>query len=373
MTLLPRTSHVARPAIVAVAVACLVVAGCGNKKKQEQAARAKAAAAVEGLDALPADVKVVVGANVGKLRDAALVKRAFGQMLARDAGLASRLADLQARCKLDLAKDLESVLVGLAGTTSARDVVLVAKGRFDEAAIAACVQASLADKGGALDKKEQGGMTLYVAKNPGAADVAFAFGAKDVIIVADSEALLLRARDPSVAKLRGDQVMMGYLEQADTRAALWAAGQMAPEVGKGLIAATGGTVKSPAQAIWGHVELGDGLDVELALQMASADDAKALLAVVQKQLGQYALVAQAYAMGAIVNQIKPAARDQVFVVTLRLGPSELAQLVSLLDRGGGQGAATPVDTQDAGSPGTQDAGTSGTETPGTERKEGATP
>lgn len=368
MTLHLRSSRSTGAALAALVAACLLVVGCGDKKKQEQAARAKAAASVEGLDALPADTRVVVGANVGKLGGSALVQRAFTQMLARDPALASRLDDLQARCKLDPAKDLESVLVGLTGTTSARDVVLVAKGRFDEAAITACVQASLADKGGALEKKDQAGMTFYLAKNPGAADVAFAFGAKDVIILADSEALLLKARDPSLPKLRGDKVMMGFLEQADTRAALWAAGHMAPEVGKGLIGATGGTVKSPAQAIWGHVELGDGLDVELALQMASAEDAKALLAVVQKQLGQYALVAQAYAMGSIVNKIKPAARDQVFLVSLRLGPDELAQLVALLDRGRGAGAVAPVDTQDAGTPGTPDAGT-----PGTERKEGATP
>ncbi len=313
-----------------------LVSGCGGKKKdaaKEQAARVEAAASVEGLDALPADARVVVGANVPRLAASPLVKRAFAQMLARDAGLATRLAELQLRCKLDAAKDLDTVLVGLLGATAAREVVLVAKGRFDEAAIATCVEGALVDKGGALEKKTDGGMTIYLVKNAeGAADVAFTFGAKDVIILADSEALLRRARDPKAPKIKGDAEMMRLIGQTDARAALWGAGKVPPEVGKGLVGAAGGNVQQPASAIWGHVELGTGMALELALEMASAADAKALLDVVQKQLAQFSIVAQAYSMGPIVNKIKSEIRGKVFVVTLMLDAEELAKLETLLDR-----------------------------------------
>jgi len=260
------------------------------------------------------------------------VKRAFAHMLARDAALGTRLGELETRCKLDPAKDLDTVLVGLMGTTSARDVVLVAKGRFDEAAIAACVESSLSDKGGKLERKTAAGMTVYLVHGQeSGGDVAFTFGAKDVLILADSEALLLRARDPAAPKLNASAPMMKLIAQTDTRAPLWGAGQVAPEVGRGLVAASEGKVKAPAQAIWGLADPGAGLTVELALEMANPDDAQALLSVVQKQLAQYAIVAQAYSLGPIVNKIKPEARGPVFVVRLALDASEMTKLESLLD------------------------------------------
>jgi hypothetical protein len=337
MTFLVRTTRFARAAaLVAACVAFAVGGGCGNKKKDaasEQKQRAASAAAVEGLDALPADVHVVVGANVAKLAGSTLVKDAFARMLGRDAAMATRLADLQKRCKLDPAKDIESVLVGLLGSTSARDVVLVAKGNFDEAAIAACVEATLADKGGKLDKKVDGGATTYVAHNPqGGGDIAFGFGAKGVILLADSEELLRTARDAAAPKIKSNARMMAVLSQTDTRAALWGAGLVAPDVGRGILDAAGGKVKKPAQAMWGSANLQSGMAVELVLEMAGADDAKGLAEVVQKQLGQYAIVAQAYSLGPIVNKIKSEARGQLFVVTLALDAAELAKLQSLMDK-----------------------------------------
>jgi hypothetical protein len=317
-----------RSSVLAAALALTCAAACGHKKNQA-AERVKAAAQVEGLGALPADVRVVVGANVPRLRDAGLVKRAFEQMLRRDPTLAARLAELETRCKLDPAKDLDSVIVGLAGTTAARDVVMVAKGRFDEAAITACVDASLKERGGSLEKKQQGGMTLYLAKGTVSGEpVAFTFGAPDTIILADSEALLLRARDPAQPKVKTDQAMMALVGRTDTRAGLWGAGKMAPEVGQGLVAAAG--VKAPAAALWGHVDLQKGLSAELALEMGSAEDAKTLVDVVSKQLASYAVVAQAYALGPVVAKIHAEAKDKVFVVTLALDAGEVQHVEQVL-------------------------------------------
>ncbi len=341
MTCFVPTTRSARLAALALAVtlACVATssAACGRRKKDAAAVKAEreqAAATVEGLGALPADVHVVVGANVPMLAASPLVKRAFAQMLTRDAALATRLTELQTRCKLDPGKDISSVLVGLMGTTTARDVVLVAKGRFDEPAVAACVGGTLSERGGSLEQKPGAGGVTYLVHNPqgGGGEVAFTFGAKDVLIIADSEALLLRARDAAQPKLTGNQRMMKLIKATDTRAALWGAGEIAPEVGSGLVRAAQGKIKQPAQAIWGFVSADSGLAIELALEMASADDAKGLLTVVQKQLSDYAIIAQAYSLGPVVNKIKPEARGSLFVVTLTLDTAELTRLESLLNR-----------------------------------------
>jgi hypothetical protein len=329
----------ARLLALAVAAACaFATSACGQKKKEAsavQAERAQAAEHVEGLGALPADVHVVVGANVPMLAASPLVRRAFASMVERDANLTGRIAELQTRCKIDPAKDLSSVVVGLMGTTSQRDVVLVAKGHFDEAAIATCVEGALTERGGSLEKKSQAGVTVYLVHNPqggGGGDVAFTFGAPDVLMVADSEALLLRARDPAQPKLTSNAAMMKLVKATDSRAALWGAGTIAPEVGAGLVKASDSKVKAPAQAMYGFANLDSGLALELSLQMASADDAKGLNEVVQKQLSQFAIMAQAYSLGPVVNKIKPAAQGDRFVVTLTLDADELARLESLLDR-----------------------------------------
>src|SRR5258708_5407940 len=91
--------------------------------------------------------------------------------------------------------------------------------------------------------------------------------------LADSEALLLRARDPAAPKLTGNAAMMKLVRATDSRAALWGAGTIAPEVGAGLVKAAGDKVKQPASAMYGFANLDSGLAVELALQMGSDDDA----------------------------------------------------------------------------------------------------
>jgi hypothetical protein len=323
-------------ALVALCACAFASSGCGKKKKSAatvQAERAEAAAQVEGLGALPADVRVVVGANVPMLAASKVVRRAFTSMVERDGSLAGRIAELQERCKIDPAKDLSSVVVGLLGSTSQRDVVLVAKGHFDEAAIAKCVEGALSERGGSLEKKPQAGVTIYLVHNPeGGGDVVFTFGAPDVLVVADSEALLLRARDPAAPKLTSNAAMMKLVKATDSRAALWGAGVVAPEVGAGLVKASGNRIKEPASAMYGFVNLDTGLALELALQMASPDDAKAIDEVVQKQLSQFSIMAQAYSLGSIVNKIRPAAQGSLFVVTLSLDAEELARLESLLDK-----------------------------------------
>src|SRR5436190_2150071 len=80
----------------------------------------------------------------------------------------------------------------------------------------------------------------------------------------------------SAPKLTSNARLMKLITATDSRAALWGAGEMSPDVGAGLVRAAGGAIKQPAQAIYGFVNSDSGLAVELALEMAGADDAKAL-------------------------------------------------------------------------------------------------
>jgi hypothetical protein len=302
---------------------------CGSKKRQAPPP-VVSAPPVRGLEALPAGTLAVVGANVAKLGAAPIVRDAFQQMFARAPGVAERLSALMTRCKLDPQNDLDTVVVGLMGTTTARDVVLVATGRFEEAAIETCVRVALTEpgKGGALDKREIDGVTVYVARGTASSDVAFSFGAPDTLIIADSEALLARARSPKEPRLGSDGPLMALIGRTDTSAALWGAGMMDAKVGQGLVQTFG--LSGPAKAIWGRVELGQGLDVGLSVELASAADASALLEITRRQLVQYGVLAQPLALGAVVAKITPTSEGPEFRVSVVLDRDDLARVQKVL-------------------------------------------
>ena len=96
----------ARCLAVALVVTAWATAGCKSKKKGERAA--EAVAAIEGMDAVPASVDVVLGADVRALMRSELVERAGQRMLLADPGLSKELERLWTGCKLKPSKDLRT-------------------------------------------------------------------------------------------------------------------------------------------------------------------------------------------------------------------------------------------------------------------------
>lgn len=345
------TSRISWLLLVAVLVAC------GAKKDAEAKVRAErvaAAAAVQGLDAIPADVSVVIGLNVPRLAQSPLVQHKVMDLLARNPEAKSMLEGLIARCQIDPAKDLDSVLLALGNRPerAKRDSLMVVRGKLDETKLVACVKASVVEKGGTVEAKAQDGMTIYAVG--GETPLAFSFGAPDTLIVAQREALVVAARDPKVAKVKSDAAMMALIGGADTRAALWGAGKMAPEVAGRLTKVTEEAIKAPADAIFGHIDLTDGMTIELDLEMASGQDAHALADFMKKQLSSYTVIAQGYGLGQVLAKTKTEAHDRVFRISLAMDPKDVEKVENLIDdqiaRHAPKGDAGPahVTTTDAG-------------------------
>lgn len=314
----------------------LLAASCRSKKESEQKIREqrqRAAAAVEGLDAIPAAVKVVVGLNVPRLAKSELLRRKVLELLTRNPDAQAMLEGLLTRCAIDPARDLTNVLIGLGDRPDGerRDSMLVAKGNFDEAKLVACVTASVVEKGGSLTTRVENGMTIHAVKGaPGERNLAFTFGAPDTVIVAQREEMLLAARDPAVPKIKSDAAMMALIGGADTRAAIWGAGQMTASVGERLTKVTSGAVKAPAEAIFGHVDLEGGVTIELNMQMQSADDARELAKFVARQLKTYTVIAQSYELGPVLSRMKSESHERVFRVSLAMEPKDVEKIEQLI-------------------------------------------
>lgn len=319
----------------------LLAAACGGKKREEPSSSAKsdearkqAAAGVEGMSALPADSRIVIAVNVAALRDSRLVARAVGQMLARNPEEKARVEALMARCGIDPSRDLDQVLIGIGPGGTRDEVVLVAKGKLPEAQLVECVRASLAEKGGALSQKQIAGRTVHVAEQMGAPDpVLFSFGAEGTVVVAKGEAWLAKAIDPEAPKLKSTPSVVALIERTDSTAPLWGVGLLDPEVGQQLAGVTGGAVKAPVTAAFGHLAVGaSGMSFELNLDLKDPADAERLAKFAHEQLGKYTVVAQGWGLGAVVGKLKPEARGAQFRLSLELGPDELRQLEALLDK-----------------------------------------
>jgi hypothetical protein len=314
---------------------CALLGACDRKqaaRQREQEARTAAVTQVKGLAAIPAGARVVMGFDVKGLAGSGLVRHGLRRLLERDPVLASRLDGLQQACKLDVARDLDDVVLARMSDARTSEVVLVASGRFDQQALLACVGTQVTPAGGAVAPTTRDGQITYLVTNPGGSDVSLGFGAPGTVVVSDSDDVLRRALDARTARVTGEPEVMALLARTDTRAALWGAGFLSPEVAQGLMAAGEGKIKAPARAIWGFVRPGkDGLSAELGVLMASEADARAAVEVASRQLQSYAVLAQGYGLGPMVSKIRTEAQGDVFTVRLTLDADELAKLETLVD------------------------------------------
>jgi hypothetical protein len=293
---------------------------------------------VRGLAAIPADARVIVGLDLAGLRDAPVARRVMGAALGRDPDVAARLAALARRCDLDLARDVDRLVIGLGATPE--EVALVATGRLDEAAIAACVGATVAGDGGQLERRVEAGRTLYTATSPGRAPIRFAFAAPDTALVTAGERWL-RAGLAGGKKAADAARLAPLLALTDQTAAVWGAGEVDPEVVQGLLRASGGAIKQPPRGMVLKAELRDGIDAELAAVMASAEDATAGATFARAQLGTLALMAQGMGLGPYVSRLEPTADGQLLRLRFRLPEAETNELLLQIDRMTGPEQDTP--------------------------------
>src|SRR5688572_32200496 len=117
------------------------------------------------MDAVPASVDVVLGADVRALMRSELVERAGQRMLLADPGLSKELEALWTGCKLKPSKDLRVVILAMdtdaKGDGARERALMVASGTLSEGAIAACVAQHMLTVSGQLVQTQVDGRTHY--------------------------------------------------------------------------------------------------------------------------------------------------------------------------------------------------------------------
>lgn len=310
------------------AIAVALVCGCSDKKKSKKAEEEITPLAVQGLAAIPANASAVIGIDVAALAGSPIVARALERMFARDPGLQAALSKVLDDCRLDLKTDVDSATIALVPAKAEMvDSLLVAKGRFKEGELVACLGKSLgAVAGGRLESATFEGRSLYHQVGGDGPGLWFSFGSPDTVLISSGRGSL-EASLGSGPKLAGATTGVArYLSRVDTKANLWAIGMIDPAVGAGLIAATGGQVQAPS-AVVATADLKHGLALAADLQMTNEADAKTLISQARAQIKAAAMVLQIDSLGRMVQKAELSADGHWATLRWALNKEELQDLL----------------------------------------------
>ncbi len=354
-------------AIVLASLLALTVA-CRDKKKHAAQSKGPTPAAVEGLQAIPAQATAVIGIDVLALASSPVVERALDRMLARDPELRGELSAVLKACAIDPHKDVLSATIALVPRGEGTDSLLVTKGKYSEAAITACLGRFLAESGGHLESSQAEGRAIYHQVTPEGAGVWLAFGSTDTLLIASTRELLVMSLGTGEKLGSVKTGLAAYLPRLNTQHAMWAMGEVERAVAQGLVAASGGQVQPPL-AIVGSADLGEGLALRLEVKMSSDQDAKTIISQAKMQIQAAALVLQVDAIGQLIKNIEFAQDESWARLDWRLSEQELADLVganlsglgSSIDKDGSNDENPPPESENAEIQGEQDHGNRNTD------------
>jgi len=312
------------PALRAIALVGLL-ASCGKKPNGPPPE-------ITGLAAVPASAEVVIAADVPRVAASPLVSRAVDQLLLRDPALQMSWQKLQQSCKIDPTQIQHLVLAmgPHAGTQPGTGpVLMVATGKLSETEFAQCVRGLVGQGSGSLNVKEASGHTMYEARD-GNRVVYFSFSRADTVVLGTDEAFVLDAIG-SGKKALDNPDLARWIELADQRAPLWAAGKVDPRVGAHLARITTGQISAGPVALALTFDPTAGAKATLAAVMVNPQDAKALESFGNANKGMLGYAAQARSLGTIVDKFKIAADGSIVRFSIDLSIDEVNQVISALD------------------------------------------
>ncbi|MBI4508842.1 MAG: hypothetical protein HY698_04350 [Deltaproteobacteria bacterium] len=310
-----------------IAIVAIVALGCGEKRKEHAAVPV---ASVAGLSAVPADVQVLVGIQVPRIKGlfAGALRNAWSQAVFPDIERIAQNMRTLGHC-VDFGRDVDETLVAI-GQPAQGEVLVVLRGKLDEARSMDCLRALASQRGSRLETRDLAGATAHHVSRGEDGGIGsgtwFTVGGPGTLLVSLSESYLSRARDPKARKASNRSEIMEIVSRVDRQKGAWCVGFLPQEVGKALSSITQGAIKHAASTFWGSLDISDGLALDISLDMADDADATALVDFARRQLPSISLMAHGAGMsGLFANHDIGFAGDTVHF-SLRLSALELAKL-----------------------------------------------
>ena len=230
------------------------------------------------LSLLPVDSEMVIGLNIAQLQQSALWKQFSPRVMDKIAG---GLADFKADCGFDPLDAIKSVAMGMKnmGGGGEPDGAVVIHGP-DKAKVLACVdkeKAKAKDKG--TEMTVDGDVVLMKDKN--GATSAFTFVNDTTMLgVIGSKGTKDGVKEAAKggSALKSSQTFVDMYSKINTQDSLW---MLINGNSPALAKASGMGIKP--KAVFGSINLTDGLTLDFRVRMASPDEAKSLVGMMQGQ------------------------------------------------------------------------------------------
>ena len=277
-----------RSLLVAVAALGLGAGACKKKEEEKKGDTATTEKATEkgptgmavggdDLSLLPADSEMVMGLNFAQLQQSALWKQFSPKLMEKMAG---GLAEFKAACGFDPMEAVKTVSIGMKGIGGANtEGALVIHGP-DKAKSTGCLdkaKAEAAKKG--TDITVDG--NVFLIKDKGGQSTAWTFVNNDTLLgvigpTASKDSVLAAAKGGSA--LKTSQTFVEMYSKINTKDSLWLLiNGNAPFMAK---AAQAGV---KPKAVFGSVNVTDGLTVDMRIRLGSPDEATQLVNMAKGQ------------------------------------------------------------------------------------------
>jgi hypothetical protein len=231
----------------------------------------------DDLALLPADSEMVLGLNFAQLQQSALWKQFAPKLMEK---MEKGLNDFKTACGFDPMAAVKTVSMGLKGVGNDKpDGAIVVHG-LDKAKSMACL-----DKAKAEAAKQGSEITVdgdvFTVKDKSGETTAWTFVGSDVLLgavgpSASKDTLLGMAKGGT--GLKGSQTFLEMYGKVNTKDSLWLfVNGNAPFMAK---AAQAGV---KPKAVFGSVNVTDGLTVDMRIRLGSADEAKSLVDMMKGQ------------------------------------------------------------------------------------------
>jgi hypothetical protein len=250
----------------------------GDNSKAVSAAVSAVAGNADDLSLLPVDSEMVLGLNFAQLQQSALWKQFSPKLMDK---MSSGLAEFKQACGFDPLEAVKSVSMGMKGLGADKpDGAVVIHGP-EKGKVMACLEKAkveAAKKGNEITIDGN----VFLVKDKSGANSAFTFVNDTTLLgtmgaAGTKDGVLAAAKGTSA--LKTSQTFVEMFSKINTKESLWILMN-----GNSPIFSKMGSMGVKPKAIFGSINLTDGLTVDMRMRLATADEATSFVNMIKPQI-----------------------------------------------------------------------------------------
>jgi hypothetical protein len=241
-----------------------------------------AAAAASALDIFPENTAAIVGVNINKITTSKLWNQ-FGAKMLEDEETKANFALLKEKCGAEPMTDFQSIVFGVPDTGDNESMVVLVRGKFDEAKMVKCGTALAEKEGKKVTFKTEGKITEISTEGEEKKQYIGWAGADTIVIVPkamEGDKAALEAVLAMKTSAKNNKELAPLLANVNTGETMWAAVSVQGKLAESMASSDGPKPK----AGWATIAHAKDLKVDIGVRFANEKDAKDAAEKINKEI-----------------------------------------------------------------------------------------